>query len=50
MADMTMCNNDKCPLRSDCYRAQCTPNPLWQSYSFYVYDEVNGCQDYIQYL
>ena len=49
MADMTMCENENCPLRSDCYRVQCTPNPLWQSYSFYVYDETKGCEDYIQY-
>jgi len=49
MPDITMCSNSNCPQRNSCYRAQATPNPLWQSYSLYIYDDVSGCEDYIKY-
>jgi hypothetical protein len=50
MADITLCENLNCPSRRDCYRVQCTPNPLWQSYALFVYDEETGkCEDFIQY-
>ena len=49
MSDITMCSNEQCPLRNDCYLVQTTPNPLWQSYSLYIYDDINGCEDYTKY-
>ena len=42
MADITMCTNDKCPLR--CYRKLANPNPFRQSYCRFDYDEAtNSC-------
>jgi hypothetical protein len=32
MADITMCDDNRCPLRSNCYRFQAVPNMLRQSY------------------
>lgn len=32
MADITMCNNKKCPLRHECYRYMAKENPFRQAY------------------
>jgi len=32
MADITMCDNEKCPLRMECFRYRAIPNPYRQSY------------------
>lgn len=32
MPDITMCNNEKCELRTKCYRFLATPNQYYQSY------------------
>lgn len=37
MADITMCNNEDCPLKMKCFRYRATPSPYWQPY--YVFDE-----------
>lgn len=50
MADITLCSNDNCPRRKECYRAQCTPNPQYQSYSLFIYDGKTGkCEDFVKY-
>jgi len=50
MADIAMCENSSCPNRKDCYRAQCTPNPKYQSYAQFEYDPETGrCGDFIKY-
>jgi predicted RNA-binding Zn-ribbon protein involved in translation (DUF1610 family) len=50
MADFTLCQNKNCPSKKDCYRYQCTPNPIYQSYSLFVYNEEAGkCEDFVQY-
>ena len=43
MADITMCNNDKCPLRQKCFRYMATPSPYWQPY--YCMDEEEPVED-----
>lgn len=35
MPDITMCSNETCPLRTTCYRFTATPNPRYQSFSFF---------------
>jgi hypothetical protein len=37
MPDITMCQNDKCPLKDECYRHTATPDPYLQSYSRFNY-------------
>lgn len=32
MVDITMCKNEKCPLKGRCYRYTAVPCPHWQSY------------------
>lgn len=32
MADMTMCNQESCNKKNNCWRYLATPNPLWQAY------------------
>ena len=44
MPDISMCNNQNCPLKDKCYRFTATPNPRWQAYSGFMYDEqTNEC-------
>lgn len=50
MADITMCMNDGCPDRDNCYRATATPNEHWQSMAMFKYTlGVDGviCDDKI---
>ena len=44
MADITMCVNTKCPLRSTCLRYTAQPTDEWQSYSYFepVDNECNA--------
>lgn len=39
MADITMCNNEDCPLKRQCFRYMAKVNPYWQPY--YVMDELS---------
>ena len=36
MSDISMCKNDKCPFKEDCYRYTATPNNWSQSYSSFI--------------
>lgn len=47
MPDMSMCSNRQCPKFLECYRAQATPHPYWQSYSDYNL-ERDRCFDSIK--
>ena len=38
MPDISMCSNDKCPLREECYRFKATPSE-YQSYANLEYNE-----------
>ena len=50
MADMTLCSTSNCPNRKECYRAQCTPNPRYQSYAEFEFDpETEMCSEFIKY-
>ena len=40
MADITMCRNEKCPLKKDCYRSTAKPSE-YQSYATFEY-EIDG--------
>jgi len=42
MADITLCNNLRCPLADKCKRAQATPSEHWQSYSAWECTEKDG--------
>lgn len=48
MADISMCDNETCPLKKKCYRHEAIPTiPMWQSYGSFVYDEKKEeCEDY----
>ena len=45
MPDITMCMNDNCPVRKDCYRHTATPSE-WQSWSVFEWDGKDGCGDF----
>lgn len=45
MADITMCNNKTCPLRSTCYRFKATASKHRQSYATFTYRGA-GCIEY----
>jgi len=48
MPDITMCDNQKCPLRNTCFRALAQPS-AWQSWS--VFEEHNGkCEYHIEHV
>lgn len=38
MPDISMCVNNKCPLRDRCYRFTAKPNPHRQSYSSFTFE------------
>ena len=45
MPDITMCQNNRCPSRKKCYRFMAKPNPYWQAYTIFIYDEeAGGCE------
>lgn len=50
MADITMCQNNKCPLRISCYRFKAIPDQ-YQSYSNFEFELIRYnepyCDDYI---
>lgn len=47
MADITMCFNKDCAVRTSCYRAMAYENPHRQSYAFFEPDEFGKCADMI---
>lgn len=42
MSDITKCDNNKCPLRAECWRAIAKSNPYWQAYAMFEYEERDG--------
>ena len=44
--DISMCMNDKCPLKTTCYRYMAIPSPR-QTYAAFTYND--GCDDYWEY-
>ncbi len=49
MADITMCQNQECPINSKCYRYTAKPF-LWQSYFMEKYTQATekGCPFYLE--
>lgn len=46
MPDITMCNNNKCTLKEDCYRYTAKPNPYRQSYA--DFKQIEGdCEHFL---
>lgn len=45
MPDISMCQNEKCPLKDNCYRYKAEPNPYRQSYGEFEYK--GDCEYYI---
>jgi len=37
MPDITMCKNESCPLKINCYRYMAKPNPDRQTYADFAY-------------
>ena len=51
MADITMCVNQECPKRSECYRATAPFNPFRQSVAAFEYTIIDGefhCDNFSQ--
>lgn len=50
MPDITMCSNDNCIKKQECYRYTCNPNQYWQAYSTFepISNEENRfkCKNY----
>jgi hypothetical protein len=46
MPDISMCSSKECPMFKQCYRAQATPGPYRQAYS-YFYKEGKKCDYFI---
>ena len=47
MPDITMCDNEQCPLREKCYRFRAIPDPYWQSFAHFepsTYPTPKGTQ------
>ena len=36
--DISMCKDEECPRRNECYRFTATPDPRWQCYAGYKWD------------
>ena len=50
MPDITMCMNDICPRRKNCYRHEADPDPNWQSYSNFSECKSPYFDRYIEFL
>lgn len=46
MPDISMCENNACPLANRCYRHEATPTPLWQVYAAFEPDEQGHCPNW----
>jgi hypothetical protein len=51
MADISMCINEFCPIKHQCYRYKAVPNEFWQSYGDFNFviteDNTVKCDNYI---
>lgn len=49
MTDITMCRNEDCELRNECFRFRAEPNQYWQSYFMDDPKPINGnCNDFMK--
>ena len=47
MPDISMCTNDACPKRKECYRFMAKPCE-WQSYAGFEPDEDGECKKFME--
>jgi hypothetical protein len=47
MPDISMCKNEECPLRNQCYRYTAVPE-VYQSYASFKPDENGKCDYFIE--
>lgn len=48
MPDITMCMNDSCQHRVECYRYRAVPYPFAQAYAAFKPNENGTCTDFYQ--
>jgi len=48
MPDITMCQNNACPTKEQCYRFKAKANPRWQSYSMFEHNGDGSCDMFIE--
>lgn len=48
LVDISMCQNDECPLRKQCYRYNAIPCEYMQSYAEFKPDEDGKCDHFWQ--
>ena len=46
MPDISMCDNETCPIKETCYRYTATPNEFRQAYGDFQYDKDTKSCDY----
>jgi hypothetical protein len=51
MADITMCDNQKCEIRGKCYRAKAEPSE-YQSWAIFGnrVDEFGQCENFVEFV
>lgn len=46
MPDISMCLNEECPMRFECYRFTATPSPYAQRYADFKPNKNGNCDDF----
>lgn len=47
MADITICKNEDCIIREDCYRYMVLPDDKYQSYAIFLPNQRGSCDHYV---
>ena len=47
MPDITLCTNDSCFIKGNCYRYIAEPDYNWQPMSYFIPDEIGVCFDFM---
>jgi len=45
--DITICRNERCPRKMECYRYRAEPDPYWQSYA--DFGDGKNCRYFVLY-
>ncbi len=48
MPDISMCANERCNKKEECYRKQANPSKYWQSYSYHDCSESNNWKYFLK--
>ena len=49
MPDISMCKNETCKLKKECYRCMAEPSKYWQSYADIKPNKKGECDYFIKY-